>query len=559
MGNPVGAGAGETTAFIGGRVWTADPATAGASGVLVTGDRIAVVGSAADVRAAAPAGTEFIDLRGRMLLPGFIDSHNHLRLAGDPEAVELAGAVSLADVHARIGAWLEAHPDSEWIEAVGFNYAALGGGRLPTWHDLQPATRGRPAFVLSYDAHTAWLNAEALTRFGITRGTPDVPWGVTEVDASGEPTGFFRDFAVRGISPRGQRALAQTLPSYRAQRRSLSLRRALDMAARYGITTVVEPQNGLGDLPLLARVRADAPAAPRLAAALFVPPGERPDLGAFDDARHAYHDGWLRAGSVKLYADDVIEPHTAAMIEPYTNRPRSQGSLFWEPRELAGLVRSLDARGHRVFIHATGDLGIRTALDAIEDAQRANGTGDRRHQLVHVECLHPADLPRFARLGVVACMQPRHCAPEIVTEWRANVGPDRWALAWAFRSLRDSGARLAFSSDWNVAEMDPLVGIYTALTRASLDGTQSWVPAQRLDLHSTLFAYTLGGAWANGIEQARGSITPGKDADLVVLSRDLFQLTGDPQQILGVQADLTMVAGRVIYRTDPDRPNAVAD
>jgi predicted amidohydrolase YtcJ len=536
------------TAFTGGRVWTADPATAGATGVLVTGGRITLVGSAADVRAAAPAGTELIDLRGRMLLPGFIDSHNHVRLAGDPDAVELAGATSLAEVHARIAAWLDAHPEAEWIEAAGFNYAALGGDHLPTWRDLQPATRGLPAFVLSYDAHTAWLNAEALARFGITRGAPEVPWGMTETDTAGEPTGFFRDFAVRGISPPGERALAQTLPSYRPQRRAASLRRALQMAARYGITTVVEPQNGLDDLPLLARARAEAGAGPRLAAALFVPPGERPDLGAFGDARHAYDGDWLRADSAKLYADDVIEPHTAAMIDPYTNRPASRGGLFWDPRELAAVVGSLDARGHRVLIHATGDLGIRTALDAIEHAQRANGTGGRRHQLVHVECLHPADLPRFTRLGAVACMQPRHCAPEIVADWRANTGPDRWPLAWAFRSLRDAGAALAFSSDWNVAEMDPLVGVYTALTRASLDGTQSWVPAQRLDLESTLRAYTLGGAWANGVERTRGSITPGKDADLVVLSRDLFELTGDPRQMLGVRADLTMVGGHIIHR-----------
>jgi predicted amidohydrolase YtcJ len=536
------------TAFTGGRVWTADKATAGATAVLVTGGRITRVGSAGEVRAAAPPGTEFIDLRGRMLLPGFIDSHNHLRLGGDPGILELNDATTLDSIHARIAEWLDRNPGAEWIEATGFNYAAIPGGRSPTWRDLEPATRGIPAFVLSYDAHTAWLNAEALARFGITRGSPHLPWGTPETDPSGEPTGFVRDFAVRGISPAGQRALAAVLPSYAPGRQLARLRRALAMAARYGITTVVEPQNGLEDLPLLARARGAGPIAPRLIAALFVPPGERPDLGSFDEARHAYDDDWFRASNVKLYADDVIEPHTAALLDPYANRPGWRGSLFWDPAELAGIVQRLDARGYRVFIHATGDRGIRTALDAIEHAQQANCTGTRRHQIVHVECLHPADLPRFAALRVVACMQPRHCAPDITTEWRANVGPSRWPLAWAFRSLHDAGAPLAFSSDWNVAEMDPLAGIYTALTRATPDGTRSWVPQQRLDLETTLRAYTIGGAWANGNEHTRGSITPGKDADLVVLSRDLFTLTHNPRQILSVRADLTMVGGQVIHQ-----------
>lgn len=536
------------TAFVGGRVWTGHPDAAGATGVLVTGGRIAMAGPAAEVRAAAPAGAEIVDLHGRMLLPGFIDSHNHVRLADDQNALDLAGAGSLAEVHRRIGGWLDANPTADWVEATGFNYAALGGGRLPHWRDLAPATRGRPAFVLSYDAHTAWLNAEALAAFGITRGRLAVPWGEPEVDAAGEPTGLVRDFAVRGLSPAGERALAGVLPSYQPERRAASLRRALATAASLGITTVVEPQNGLDDLPLLAGAQAATAASPRLAAALFVPPGEQPDLAAFADARRAYDGDWFRVTSAKLYADDVIEPHTAAMIEPYANHPASTGSLFWERRELGRAVGSLDDIGFRVFIHATGDLGIRAALDAIEEAQRGNGTGDRRHQLVHVECLHPADLPRFAELGVVACMQPRHCAPEIVADWRANTGPDRWPLAWAFRSLRDAGAPLAFSSDWNVAEMDPLVGIYTALTRASLDGSQSWVPAQRLDLDATLRAYTAGGAWANGVERRRGTIAPGQDADLVVLSRDLFALAGDPGQILDARADLTMAGGRILHR-----------
>ena len=253
-------------------------------------------------------------------------------------------------------------------------------------------------------------------------------------------------------------------------------------------------------------------------------------------------------GPIKLYIDDVIEPWTAAMLEPYANRPGERGELFWEPREFAELITDLERRGFQCHIHGTGDRGLRTALDGIEAARAANGPGDRRHLMVHTECLDVADVPRFGALGVMPCMQPRHCAPEIVADWRANVGPERWRYAWAFRSLRDAGATLTFSSDWNVAEMDPMVGIYTALTRANLDGSDAWVPEETLDLASTVRAYTMGGARACFAEANRGSVTAGKYADLVVLSEDLFALEAEPRRILDVRATHTIVGGDIVHR-----------
>jgi Predicted metal-dependent hydrolase with the TIM-barrel fold len=234
------------------------------------------------------------------------------------------------------------------------------------------------------------------------------------------------------------------------------------------------------------------------------------------------------------------------MLEPYANRPGERGETFWEPREFAELITDLERRGFQCHIHATGDRGIRTALDAIEEARRANGPLDLRHMMIHTECLTAQDIPRFAQLGVIASMQPRHCAPEIVADWRANVGPERWRHAWAFRSLRDAGATLAFSSDWNVAEMDPLVGIYSAITRANLDGSDPWIPEETVDLGTAIRAYTMGGAHACFAETDRGSITPGKYADLALLSSDLFTL--EPRQILDVRNELTMAAGKVVHR-----------
>jgi len=202
----------------------------------------------------------------------------------------------------------------------------------------------------------------------------------------------------------------------------------------------------------------------------------------------------------------------------------------------------------QIFIHSIGDRGIRTSLDAIEYARQANGVRDSRHQLVHIECLSPQDLPRFRKLSVVACMQPRHCAPDITGQWAKAVGPERARYAWAFRSLRDSGAVLAFASDWNVAEMDPLVGIYTALTREGLDGKPEggWIPEQRIDLATAIRGYTLNCAYANFVEQNRGSLVAGKYADMIMLSDNLFELS--PEKIKDAHVLWTMVGGKEVYR-----------
>lgn len=533
----------------GARLW-ADGDVSTRASVLVDGDRIAWFGLDDEAGDHIGTSTEVIDVGGRLLLPGFIDSHNHVRLGSDVHAVQLAGATTLEEIRARIGDWLAEHPDATWVEGEGWQYAAIPGGRMPTASDLEGATGGRPAFLYSYDVHTVWMNEPAMAALGIGRGTERVPFGTVELDpATGEPTGFVTDFAVMGLSREGQAALERVLPGYAPERQYGRLLESLATAARFGITTVVEPQNSLDDLALFERAREEGDLPSRLIAALFHTPGTTAEeLDAFEEARRRHDDDRFRVGPVKLYIDDVIEPHTAAMLEPYANLPGERGHLFYEPEEFAEVVAELDRRGFQALTHATGDRGIRTALDAIEHAQRVNGRRDARHQLVHVECLHPDDVPRFAELGVTACMQPRHAAPEIAgTEWAANVGEERWRHAWALRDLAESGAPLAFSSDWNVAEMDPLVGIYSAVTRSSLDGTKTFAPHQAVDVATAIRAYTEGGAWANRCEDTRGSVEPGKYADLIVLSRDLTEV--EPAAILETEVVLTMVGGEVVHRT----------
>jgi predicted amidohydrolase YtcJ len=533
------------------RVYTLDPARPWAGAVAVRDDRIAWVGDDADADEHAGPDTEVIDAGGATALPGFIDAHNHVRLGSNPNEVDLAGAASLDEVKSRIRAHADGHPERSWIEGVGFNYSVMPGGRMPTWQDLEGLTGGRPAFLFTYDVHNAWLNREAMEVFGITRDTRTLPWGHVRTDPeTGEPTGIVGDFAVMGISRAGQAALEAVVPGYA---RPLQYRRtveSLDMAAELGITTIVEPQNSPDDLWVYERAREEGRLRSRLIAAMFHPVGTtEAERAEFADARARLGDDRLRVGPIKLYIDDVIEPWTAAMLEPYANRPGERGEPFWDPAEFADLIVSLERDGWSCHVHATGDRGIRIALDAFEAGRRANPELAPRHGMVHTECLHPDDVGRFAALGVTPIMQPRHCAPEIVADWRANVGPERWRHAWAFRSLRDAGAGLAFSSDWNVAEMDPLIGIYSAMTRANLDGSDAWVPEETVGLETAVRAYTVGSALVAFAQDRRGTLAAGMQADIAVLSGDLPAAAGDdPRAILDLHVTHTVVDGAVVHR-----------
>ncbi|HYJ60401.1 MAG TPA: amidohydrolase [Actinomycetota bacterium] len=539
---------GDDLVILGGAVRTNDPAIPRAGALAIAGDRIAWVGSDDDARDRARAATEVIDAGGGTVLPGFVDAHNHVRLGANPGAVSLFGATSLGEIHARIADHLVAHPDVTWIEGEGWNYGAIPGG-APTATMLEGVTGGRPAFLFSYDVHTVWLNREAMRAFGIDGGTDRLPWGTVERDrVTGEPTGYVHDFAVLGISEDGQRALEAHVPGYGVDTRYARMVESLDMAARFGITTIVEPQNGLDDLELFARARDGGDLRSRLVAAMLCLPGTTDErLDALGEARARFDGDRLRVQAIKLYIDDVIEPHTAAMLAPYANAPDTAGDTFWDPEAYAAFVVELERRGWQVFTHATGDRGIRVALDAVARAREVLGPAGARHQVVHVECVHPDDVGRFGALGVVACMQPRHCAPDIVGGWRANVGAARERYAWPFRSIEAAGGVLAFSSDWNVAEMDPMFWLYTAITRAAPDGTGAWNQDETVDLAAALRASTWGSAYSIGAEGERGTLTPGTAADVAVLSRDLGS-TDDPREILDTHVTATLVAGQVIHR-----------
>lgn len=534
-----------------------------AEAVAVTDGRITYVGTAAD----APPARETRDAGGALVTPGIIDSHNHLLLGFDPDAVSLEGATTLAEVRRRISELATARPDLAWVCAENAVYSVVEG-RRPNADDLRniPGVDGRPVFVTTYDQHSVWLDATALRVLGIGRASTsasssaastDIAWGRPERDERGEPTGWVTDFYTCAMTTAGLAGLQRDIPMYSPQRRYRKLLGSLQMATAAGITTVVEPQVPLAEVDLFQRAHDEGRLSSRVIAALFHPidadDAFRRQLRAAVDSAPAADR--LRFGPVKLYADDVIEPHTAWLLDDYADRPGHRGAPSAPPGVLQEAITALDALGLQTHTHATGDGGVRLALDAIEAAARTNGTRDRRHGIVHVECLSPADLPRFAALGVVAAMQPRHCSPDLVAgTWMENVGQARWDRAWRLRSLAASGAHVALSSDWQVGEMDPLVGVYSAMTRAGLDGSAAWTPDERLTLEQALRGYTAEGAWAWHAEHDLGVLRVGAKADLVVWSDDLYAHAQDPAALLEQQAALTVVGGEVVHDVGSSGP-----
>ena len=523
------------------KVRTFDPNLPWAEAVGILGGRLAI-DKAADE---APKAREVRHLEGRLLTPGIIDSHNHLLLGFDPDAVSLEGAETLSEVRRRIGELASQRPELSWVCAENAVYSVVEN-RRPNAADLAGLT-DRPIFVTTYDQHSVWLNDAALAALGISDGR-DIAWGNPEFGSDGRPTGWVTDFYTSAMTSAGLEALQRDIPMYSPDRRYRKLLGSLEMATRSGITTVVEPQVPVAEIGLFERALSEDRLSSRVIAALFHPVDAAPEFR--QDLRTAVHDAprtdRLRFGPVKLYADDVIEPHTAWMLDDYANRPGHRGHPSAPIGELSKIVTELDRLGFQTHTHATGDGGVRLALDAIEAATVANSTQDRRHGIVHVECLHPDDLSRFASLGVTAAMQPRHASPDLIEgTWMENVGEARWDRAWRVRSLMESGAHVALSSDWQVGEMDPLVGIYSALTRAGLDGRTSWTTAEAITLDRALEGYTRQGAWAWHEEQNLGVITVGAKADLVAWSADLYSL--DAAGILEQRADLTIVGGAIVH------------
>jgi len=533
-----------------GRVYTENSKQPWAQAVAIRNGKIVAVGDDEEIEHTRGAGTKVIDAGGKLVLPGFVDCHIHF-LDGSFSLgrVNLEGARDAADVQKRLRQYATGHPGDDWILGRGWNYAMFGPEALPHKKYLDEIFPDRPVFLEGYDGHTYWANSKALTLAGITHETPNPSNGsIVRDPKTGEATGALKESA--------QDLVAKIIPKPSRAERLLALHAGMKWANEHGITRVHSAGQDFEVLDLFDEMRRQGALTVRMYIAYFLnPPELRPqDLEAIEDARKKFHDDWIDAGAVKFMVDGVVESHTAAMLEPYSDDSSLKGKLFWEPSQYKAAVVELDKRGLQLFTHAIGDYGVRIALDAYENAETRNNTRDGRPRIEHIETIATSDIPRFGKLGVIASMQPLHSYPDTnaLDVWARDAGPDRASRAWAWKSISDAGGRLAFGSDWPVVTLNPWEGVQTAVTRQTSEGLPEagFVPGQRLTVAQVTEGYTLGAAFAGRREKSEGSIEIGKLADLIILSENIFDI--DPHKIGATKVVTTIVGGRLVYQADAE-------
>ncbi len=541
----------------GGHVHTVDPANPRAEAVAVRGERIAAVGSATDIGGLIGPRTRVIDLAGRLLLPGFQDVHVHPISAAASIGSTAISAKSRGrpGVLATIRSYVAAHPDAPWIVGSGWYMADFERG-TPRREDLDAIVADRPAYFPNRDGHSMWVNTKALELAGIDRDTPDPVGGRIERDPDGTPTGCLHEDAMDAVE--------RLMPGATAETMAEGLRIAQAYLHSLGITGWQDASVDPGDQAVYRAAAESGWLTGRVEAAMWWDRergGEQ--VAELIERSRTGSVGRLRANSVKLMQDGVLETFTGAMIEPYLGAdgaPTSnRGISFIDPELLRGWVTQLDAAGLQPHFHAIGDRAVRECLDAVAAARSANGPSDTRPHIAHIQVIHPDDVPRFAALDVVANAQALWAAHEDQMDVLTIpfLGPERTRWQYPFGSLLRAGARLAMGSDWSVSTPDPLQAIHVAVTRTTrtrydptirTEDDEPFLPEQAISLEEAIRAYTLGSAFVNHMERETGSIEAGKLADLAVLDRDLF--APDAGAIADGRVLATFVGGAAVFERD---------
>ncbi len=517
-----------------------------AEALAIGGGRILFVGDARGALGRRGEATRVVDLGGRMVLPAFQDSHIHLVTGGvELGLCDLNGLGTKAEVLAKIKDYAASHPDAAWITGGGWDLPLFPQAN-PRKEDLDAIVPDRPAALDAADGHSLWVNSKALALAGVTKDTADPPGGRVERDAgTGEPSGTLRESAAGLVE--------KLVPPLGPEDYRRGLRAGQALAGSFGIASIIEANAGPDVLDAYADLDRRGELAVRVLASLHVDPDKGlAEVRRIDGLRRTYAGRRLKATAAKIFADGVMEPHTAALLAPYADRPGDAGTPLLEPEAFDELARALDLAGFQIHVHAIGDRAVRMALDAFEAAGRANGFRDMRHHIAHLELIDPADIPRFKRLGVAANFQALWAyADTYITDLTLPIlGPERSRWLYPIGSVARTGARIAGGSDWSVSSMNPLLAIQVAVTRRAPDAPagEAWIPEERVDLTTMLRAYTLNGAWLSHEEKSRGSLEAGKFADLIVLDRDLYAV---PASEIGRARVLwTLLDGREVFR-DP--------
>ncbi len=537
--------------LLNGRIWLGGDASTFAEAVAIWGSSVLRVGKTAEMKPLIGERTQVIDLGGRLAAPGFNDAHIHfLGGASGLNEVDLTGARTVAEMVERIAAYARKHPDKEWITGRGWEYTPFPGG-LPTKVYLDAVIKDRPVFLRAYDGHSGWANSKALELAGIKRETRFDGYGEIVRNAAGEPTGALKEGA--------QGLVSRLIPQPTREQKLDALRQGMKMAAALGITSIQNASGSADELSLYEELFKRGELTLRVSVAFSVGARTTPqNINRFVELKNQFESNlqaatMLRASSVKFALDGVIESHTAAMIERYSDLPPEHGAPFGElavPADIyRDLVVKLDKAGFQIYTHAIGDRAVREALNAYENARQINQRSNARHRIEHIETVSPEDIPRFAKLGVLASMEPIHADPGTAEVWSKAVGVARLKYAFAWSSLLRSGARLVYSSDWPAAiSVDPIRGLHSAVNRRTIDGQppRGWVSEQRISIGDALRAYTHAGAYSTFEEGIKGRIAQGMLADIVVFSQDLFKI--DPLRIHETRVVLTVFDGKVVHR-----------
>ena len=529
-----------------GKIWTENPRQTEAEAVAIQGNRIVAVGRSTAILKYAGPGTQIVELHGRRVVPGFNDAHVHFVAGGAALAgVQLRDAKSQAEFRQRIAAFVRTQPKGTWIQNGEWDHTAWTPAAYPTHQLIDDVTPDNPVAVWRLDGHMLLANALAMKLAGVDRDTKDIPGGVIVRDANGSPTGIFKDAATHLI----ERAIPHRTPA----QITAAVLAAQKYALANGVTSVQDLPGSTADQTAPATLRVyqslqrKGQLAIRISASIRLLDWQQlADRGI----QSGFGNDMLHFGGLKSFADGGLGAGTAWMFEPYSNSPANRGIASDELTQADKMYADMqggDRARLQLITHAIGDRANHTILDMYERVEKADGPRDRRLRIEHAQHLLPAEIPRFAQLHVIASMQPYHAIDD--GRWaERSIGPQRIQTSYAWRSLLDSGAVLAFGSDWPVAPMAPLMGIYAAVTRRTLDGKNpgGWVPAQKITVAEAVHAYTVGSAYAEHDENAKGSVEAGKLADLVVLSTDIFHI--DPVQIENTQVDATILDGRQVYR-----------
>jgi len=520
-------------------IWTGNPALPWADALAVSGDSLIFVGDGEACKKYYSDSTEVVDAGGQMVVPGFIDSHVHMIDGGySLLAVQLRDVASKKDFISRISAYAKTLPAGVWITGGVWNHQNWGG-ELPEASWLDSVTPKNPLWLYRTDGHIGLANSVAMKIAGITSEIKTIPGGEVARNENGKITGIFKDNAMSFISGKIEPPPASI--------KDKAMDAAMKLYASCGITSmqnmgydwseqeVFQRTHDLGKLTL--RIYSVMPLA---------------DWARLKDEvnRNGKGDRWLRIGGLKGYVDGSLGAHTAAMLEPFSDKPADKGLLITSPDSLYNFIKNADASGLQVMVHAIGDRAIRTQLDIFDSVAKVNGTRDRRFRIEHLQHIHPDDIKRVADLHVIASMQPYHAIDD--GSWAEKyIGLTRCKTTYAFKSLEDAGVTLAFGSDWFVAPPSPLEGIYAAVTRRTLDDKNpgGWIPEQKITVEQALVAYTMGGAFAAFDEKNKGSLEKGKLADFVILEKDLFKVA--PEKIKDIKVVATYTGGKKVYGREP--------